>query len=108
MAVYYCCLEAIQNAVKHAGPGATVTVRLSDDYPDGIRFTISDDGVGFDPPSVQRGAGLHNMRERVKRMGGQVTVERRREGGTVVSGKVRDLPPMPIMAPGTNGEAAQC
>src|SRR6185369_16796947 len=33
MAVYYCCLEAIQNAVKHAGPGATVTIRLADDFP---------------------------------------------------------------------------
>ena len=108
MAVYYCCLEAIQNAVKHAGPGATVTVRLSDDYPDGIRFTISDDGLGFDPATVQRGAGLQNMRERVTLMGGQITVARRLEGGTVVSATVRDLPPMPIMAPGTDGEAAQC
>ena len=108
MAVYYCCLEAIQNAGKHAGLGATVTIRLSDDYPDGIRFTISDDGVGFDPATAQRGAGLQNMRERITLMGGQLTVARRREGGTVVSGTVRDLPPMPMMARGTDGEAAQC
>jgi signal transduction histidine kinase len=108
MAVYYCCLEAIQNAGKHAGPGAAVTVRLSDDYPDGIRFTISDDGVGFAPAADVRGAGLRNMRERVTRMGGQITVTGGKHGGTVVSGRVRDMLPMPTLAPGTDSEAARC
>jgi len=108
MAAYYCCLEAIQNAVKHAGPGASVTIRLADNHPDGIRFTISDDGIGFDPGSEPQGTGLHNMRERVSLMGGHITVSRGQLGGTIVSGAVRDMPPMPITAPGTDGEAARC
>jgi signal transduction histidine kinase len=29
--VYFCCLEAIQNASKHAGEGATLTLRLRED-----------------------------------------------------------------------------
>jgi signal transduction histidine kinase len=106
MAAYYCCLEAIQNAVKHAGPGASVTIRLADNHPDGIRFTISDDGIGFDPGSEPQGTGLHNMRERVSLMGGHITVSRGQLAGTIVSGAVRDMPPVPITAPGTDGEAA--
>ena len=108
MAVYYCCLEAIQNAVKHAGPGATVTIRLADNHPDGIRFSITDDGIGFDAAGVQSGAGLRNMRERVTGMGGEVTVSRGRLGGTLVSGGVRDRPPIPVMAPVAAAEAAPC
>jgi signal transduction histidine kinase len=108
MAVYYCCLEAIQNAAKHAGPGASVTIRLADDQPDGIRFTISDDGVGFNPGGQPRGTGLHNMRERVGLMGGHISIARGPAGGTIVSGAVRGTPPMPITAPGTDGEAARC
>jgi signal transduction histidine kinase len=108
MAVYYCCLEAIQNVVKHAGPGATVTIRLADNHPDGIRFSIADDGVGFDAAGIKRGAGLQNMRERVTGMGGQVTVVRGRLSGTLVSGGVRDRPPVPVTASVTEAEAAPC
>ena len=46
-AVYFCCLEALQNAAKHA-PEATVEVRLWEES-GGLLFTVSDDGPGFDP-----------------------------------------------------------
>jgi signal transduction histidine kinase len=85
-----------------------VTIRLADNHPDGIRFTISDDGIGFDPGSEPQGTGLHNMRERVSLMGGHITVSRGQLAGTIVSGAVRDMPPVPITAHGTDGEAARC
>lgn len=93
LAVYYCCLEAIQNAVKHAGPAAQVMIRLADDKPDGIRFTVSDNGRGFDLRSTQRGSGLRNMRDRVTAMGGTLTVSSGESSGTVIAGSVRDAPP---------------
>jgi signal transduction histidine kinase len=43
-AAYFCCMEALQNAGKHAGDGAAVTVRV---WEDGERlfFEVSDTGV---------------------------------------------------------------
>jgi signal transduction histidine kinase len=85
-ALYFCCLEAIQNACKHAGPGARVTVRL--DCADGaIAFSVEDDGAGFAVGSSNGdGSGLTNMRDRVAAVGGEVAVVSARGRGTVVSG----------------------
>ena len=46
--VYFACVEALQNAVKHAGPGAHVKLRLWTDAGQ-VCFCVSDDGVGFTP-----------------------------------------------------------
>ena len=43
-AVYFCCLEALQNAAKHAGPNASVKLSLERDG-DVLRFCVEDDGV---------------------------------------------------------------
>ena len=50
-AVYFCCLEALQNAGKHAGDGASATVAI-ERRPDGgaagsLAFTVADDGRGI-------------------------------------------------------------
>ena len=51
--LYFCCLEAVQNAAKHAGPDAEATVRLgSCDV--GVWFCVEDDGVGFAYPPGAR------------------------------------------------------
>ena len=54
-AVYFCCLEALANAGKHA-PGATVTITLQA-VPGELRFEVADAGPGFDPrpPRPARG-----------------------------------------------------
>jgi signal transduction histidine kinase len=85
LAVYYSCVEALQNAAKHAGPGATATVRLSEDE-GRVRFTVEDDGAGFDPRSVERGAGLDNIADRVSAAGGMLRIDSARGRGTRVSG----------------------
>jgi signal transduction histidine kinase len=74
--VFFCCAEALQNATKHAGPGTSVTVRLS--HADGWGlFSVGDDGVGFDPQTVARGRGLDNMADRLTAVGGSVARIRR-------------------------------
>jgi signal transduction histidine kinase len=85
LAAYYSCLEALQNAAKHAGPGASATVRLTEEG-SRVRFTIEDDGVGFDPASVERGAGLENIADRVSAAGGVVRIDAASGRGTRVSG----------------------
>ncbi|HEX2738443.1 MAG TPA: ATP-binding protein, partial [Acidimicrobiia bacterium] len=87
-AVYFCCLEALQNAGKHAGEHAhaTVTVR---EVEGALVFEIADDGSGFDMSSgAQRGHGLVNMNDRVGAFGGSVTVDAALGGGTRISGRI--------------------
>jgi signal transduction histidine kinase len=84
-AVYFCCLECLQNAAKHAGRGASITVHLSQ-YQGHLGFSVEDDGVGFDPATVQRGAGLDNVADRVAALGGTLRVDARPGRGTRVTG----------------------
>ena len=86
-AVYFCCLEALQNATKHAGDGAAATVRLS--QADGhLRFEVGDDGVGYDDGSIGPSAGLQNMADRIGALGGELSIESAPGAGTTVSGAV--------------------
>jgi signal transduction histidine kinase len=87
LTAYFCCLEALQNAAKHAGPGSIATVRLAEDDAS-MHFTIEDDGVGFEPASVERGAGLDNISDRVSAAGGTVRIESTRGRGTRVTGRL--------------------
>ncbi len=87
VAVYFCCLEALQNVAKHAGPDATTMVTLAQDGPD-LRFEVHDSGVGFDPDAAGPGNGLINMRDRIEANGGTLKVTARRGRGTSVRGRV--------------------
>jgi signal transduction histidine kinase len=84
-AVYFVCVEAVQNALKHA-PAANVEIRLTQS-PGVLRFEVADDGPGFLPdPRGQR--GLRNMRERIEAIGGAWTVESAPGAGTRIAGSI--------------------
>ena len=84
-AAYFCCMEALQNAMKHAGPEATVVVRAWEK--DGaLRFTVTDDGAGFDAAAKAAGHGFVNMGDRLGAIGGSLRVESSPGGGTSVIG----------------------
>ena len=86
-AVYFCCVEALQNAGKHAGAGSHVQVRLRQE--DGsLTFDVSDDGRGFVAASPGAGAGLTNMADRLGAVGGQLEVASTPGGGSVIRGVV--------------------
>jgi signal transduction histidine kinase len=93
-AVYFCCLEAVQNSLKHAGAEAHVTVRLVQSS-DVLTFVVEDDGVGFDRSTNTGGEGLTNIRDRISAVGGAVEVTSKRGVGTMVSGTV----PWPLRRP---------
>ena len=91
-AVYFCSLEAIQNAVKHAGSGARVTVTLG--RHDGrIHFTVEDDGIGMEVLQSAGGVGLNSMRDRIGAVGGELDIGSAPGEGTTVSGRIPDHPP---------------
>jgi signal transduction histidine kinase len=83
-AIYFCCAEAVQNSIKHAGEGATVAVSLARDS-EGIRFTIADDGVGIRGQNGGGGGdGLVGMRDRIGAVGGELAVSSEPGHGTEV------------------------
>ena len=87
-AVYFCCLEALQNAGKHAGPDASATIKVWEE-PGSLRFEVSDDGAGFDARGAKgKGAGFVNMGDRVGAMGGTVQVNSAPGQGTSISGRI--------------------
>jgi signal transduction histidine kinase len=89
--IYYACLEALQNAAKHAGPNAAVRIRLVGE-PGRIAFSIEDSGVGFDPARVETGLGLVNLADRVDVMGGILTIDTYPGMGTRILGEVPVAP----------------
>lgn len=95
--VYFCCLEAMQNAAKHAGDTASVTVRLwQDDERPSLCFEVRDDGPGFEPTEdAVRGHGFVNMRDRLGAIGGELVVRSQPGTGTTVGGRI----PLPSLAP---------
>ena len=89
-AVYFCCLEALQNIVKYAGADhAHITMEL--DGTD-LRFAIRDDGAGFDPDAVERGAGLQNIADRLDALDGTLHIESRPGHGTTLHGRLPGIP----------------
>ena len=85
-AVYFCCLEALQNVQKYAATDhAVVTLEASDGHLD---FTVRDDGRGFDSGAAKRGAGLTNMADRINALGGTLVVVSAPGDGTRVDGSV--------------------
>ena len=86
--VYFCCLEALQNAGKYAGDGAraTVTVHEENGF---LCFAVADDGAGFDQKANERrGIGFVNMTDRLRAIGGVLQVDSHPEDGTLISGRI--------------------
>ena len=85
-AIYFSCLEALQNAAKHA-QDATVNLKLWTDS-GGLLFSVTDDGPGFDPAVARRGHGFVNMADRLGAIGGTVRWDSKPGRGAAVSGSV--------------------
>jgi signal transduction histidine kinase len=84
-AVYFCCLEALQNAAKHAeARSVSIVVFNGDD----LRFEVRDDGRGFDVDHQLFGHGLTNIHDRLVAVGGTLVVESRPGRGTRIAGTI--------------------
>ena len=86
-AVYFTALEAIQNAIKHAGPEVTVAVTL-DRRPQRLAFSVVDDGPGFELRAVEIGVGLVSMEDRIGAAGGDLEIRSSPGAGTAIRGWV--------------------
>jgi signal transduction histidine kinase len=96
-AVYFCCVESLQNVGKHAGREAAAVIRISQNGRE-LRFEVQDDGVGFDltsPSTLGSGSGYTNMTDRMASVGGTLAIESTPGHGTTVRGR------LPIAGAGT-------
>jgi signal transduction histidine kinase len=85
-AVYFTCVEAVQNASKHAQGATSLWVVLQQDRD--LRFEVRDDGLGFEPPLAGLDGGLRNMRDRMEAVGGRLTIDSSLGHGTRIRGVV--------------------
>lgn len=85
-AIYFCCIEAMQNASKFA-QGASITVKLRS-AKDSVDFSIDDDGPGFDPEPERERPGIASMSDRVEAVGGTLAIRSSPGGGTTITGRI--------------------
>jgi signal transduction histidine kinase len=81
-ALYFCCVEAVQNAVKHAD-ASRVQVELTR-IGARLELLVRDDGRHFDVTAVLAAGGLGNLRDRVDSVSGDLVVRANETGGTDV------------------------
>ena len=92
-AVYFCCLEALQNIAKYAHAAqARIFLQMQNGT---LRFTVSDDGAGYDTSRTPLGSGQRNMADRLAARGGRLEVRSAPSQGTTITG---DLPISPAGA----------
>ena len=83
-AVYFCCLEALQNTAKYAHAStARICMQAKNAT---LCFTVSDDGAGYDTRHTPMGSGLRNMADRLAALGGRLEVRSARSQGTTITG----------------------
>jgi signal transduction histidine kinase len=93
-AIYFCCVEALQNAARHA-PGSPTRIGLADSGGE-VMFTVADDGPGFDPAAAADGTGLRNMSDRLAALGGSCQVDSGPGRGTTVAGRIATGAPVAV------------
>ncbi|MDX1658751.1 MAG: sensor histidine kinase [Nitriliruptorales bacterium] len=85
-AIYFCVLEALQNAAKYGDPDH-VQIQLVEDEGQ-LVFVVADDGAGFNPDITTPGHGMTNMADRLDALGGSFAVSSAPGEGTTVTGQL--------------------
>jgi len=85
-AVYFSCLEALQNVTKYAD-ASSVTVSLTE-RDRTLTFVVTDDGRGFDPAITTGGSGLQGMADRLGAQDGELIVTSSPGRGTTIEGRL--------------------
>jgi signal transduction histidine kinase len=89
-AVYFCCLEALQNTAKYAqATQARICLQTQNGS---LRFTVNDDGTGYDTRHIPMGSGLRNMADRLAALGGRLEVRSAPAHGTTITGHLPAVP----------------
>jgi signal transduction histidine kinase len=85
-AIYFACLEALQNVAKYANASG-VTISIAGENGE-VSFEVADDGAGFDPAVTTHGTGLQGIADRIDARGGRFEVRSRPGAGTTLAGRI--------------------
>jgi signal transduction histidine kinase len=86
-AAYFFTAEALANTLKHSDSvEVSVAVRLDDSR---LRVEVVDSGKGFDPTAPQEGSGIKGLSDRIRAVGGRITVDSAQGRGVAL---VAELP----------------
>jgi signal transduction histidine kinase len=85
--------EALTNCVRHAR-ASHITVAVSR-LADNLTVTVADNGDGFDASKRDRGLGLRGIEERVRELGGLLSIRSAPGAGTTLTLKM-PLPARPV------------
>jgi signal transduction histidine kinase len=97
-AVYFCCLEALQNTAKYAhATQARICLQAANGT---LQFTVSDDGTGYDTRRTPMGSGLRNMADRLAALRGQLEIQSAPRRGTSITGHL----PIPVTSSGISAQ----
>lgn len=84
--LYHIIAEALTNVIKHAAAGKlTLHLKRGSNC---LELMIADDGMGFNPLPTGGGMGLSNIRARLARLGGQVTINSTIGVGTQITARI--------------------
>jgi signal transduction histidine kinase len=83
-AVYFSCLEALQNVAKYSSASRAVISLAAVDGE--LRFEVEDDGSGFDVSTTSYGTGLQGIADRLDALGGRIDVRSTPGSGTTIAG----------------------
>lgn len=87
VALYFVCVEAIQNATKHGSADTTITISITEEDDD-IVVVVMDDGPGFDTGDHTESRGLLNMADRLGAIDGDLSIRSGSGTGTTVTARV--------------------
>jgi PAS domain S-box-containing protein len=88
LCLYRVLQEALQNAIKHSS-ARDFEVSLSGESNE-IQLTVRDWGIGFDPAVAMKGRalGITSMKERLKLVAGELSIESQSKRGTTIHARV--------------------
>ncbi|MBB4660668.1 sensor histidine kinase [Conexibacter arvalis] len=96
-AVYFCALEALQNACKHAAGADRVAIALDGRSGWELRASVTDDGARLPAGRLAPGAGITNMHDRLAAVGGRLEIGPAPGRGCAV--RIRVPVPLPVRRP---------
>ena len=84
LCVFRIAQESLRNVIRHSGVNAARVIVVKND--DTVQLTISDFGCGFDTNSdvSRRGLGFISMRERLRLVGGEISIYSEPQCGTQI------------------------
>lgn len=84
--IYFCVLEAVQNAIKHANP-QSILVNIGETNGH-LTFEVKDDGTGYNPDTTPKGNGLTNITDRIDAIEGTITINSTPGHGTTITATI--------------------